>query len=98
MNGMLCRAVFSGCLILALVAPAAAGGAVEVRRLRLPDGAVQPQAAGDERGTVHLIYLSGDPKRSDVFYARSTGGGAFDFNNAVRVNSQPGSAIAMGSM
>jgi hypothetical protein len=48
-------------------------------------------------GVVHLIYFVGDPKHGDVFYARSEDfGGAF--SSPVRVNSQAGSAMAIGAI
>ena len=61
---------------------------------RLPAGAVQPQVAV-AGNLVHLVYLKGDPKRSDVFYCTSSDGGE-SFSAPVQVNSTPGSAIAMG--
>lgn len=62
----------------------------------MPNGGIQPQTV--VRGeTVHLIYYQGDPKAGDIFYTRSTDGGA-TFGPALRVNSQPGSAIAMGTI
>ena len=69
----------------------------EVAIVRLPDGAVQPETAIDERGTVHLVYLAGDARAANVFYARSADGGR-TFEKAVRVNSQDGSAIAAGTV
>ncbi|HEX4797217.1 MAG TPA: sialidase family protein [Humisphaera sp.] len=75
--------------------PADAAPTVSV--LRVPAGSVQPQVAIDATGTEHLIYLTGDPQKSDVFYARSTDGGA-TFSKPLRVNTQPGSAIAMGTV
>jgi hypothetical protein len=65
--------------------------------MRVPDGGVQPQVGVDEKGVVHLIYLHGDPQRSDVFYISSKDGGQ-SFSWPLRVNSQPGSAIAMGTV
>jgi hypothetical protein len=64
---------------------------------RLSDGGVQPQAAVDEKGTVHLIYLAGDPAHSDIFSIHSTDGGV-TWSRPVRVNSQPGSALAIGTV
>jgi len=48
-------------------------------------------------GVVHLVYFAGDPKHGDVFYTRSEDFGDA-FSPAVRVNSQEGSAIAMGAI
>lgn len=67
-----------------------------VTTLRVPDGGVQPQVVTDGK-TVHLIYLKGDPQRSDIFYIRSIDDGV-TFSPPVRVNSGPGSAIAMGTV
>ncbi len=72
----------------------AADGGVAVRRL--PEGAIQPQVAVDGKGVVHLVYYKGDPAGGDVYYARSTDGAVF--KEVARVNSQPGSAIAVGSI
>lgn len=84
-------------LLLILSAPALAAEGPRVTILRLPAGGVQGQAAVDQNGNVHLIYLAGEAARSDVFYMRSTDGGK-TFCAPMRVNSQPGSAIAMGTV
>jgi hypothetical protein len=77
------------------VSAAPAGGKVLV--LRTPNGGLQPEIAVDSSGTVHLVYLDGEPAAADVFYARSFDGGR-RFSPAIRVNSEPGSAIATGSI
>ena len=64
---------------------------------RLPEGAVQPQVAVDARGDAHLIYLKGDPPKCDIFYARRRPGDSV-YGPPLRVNSQPGSAIAVGTV
>ncbi len=43
-----------------------------VQTQRLPASGIQPQTALDAKGTLHLIYYSGDPKNGNVFYVRST--------------------------
>jgi hypothetical protein len=68
-----------------------------VNLLRTPDSGVQPQALLDERGTLHLIYLAGEPSASDIFYVRRAAG-QNEFSAPLRVNSQPGSAIATGTI
>jgi hypothetical protein len=68
-----------------------------VKLLRVPDGGIQPQAATDARGFLHLVYYSGDPFHGDLFYVRSTDAGE-TFSTPIRVNSQPGSAIAAGNI
>jgi RNA polymerase sigma factor (sigma-70 family) len=65
--------------------------------LRVPDHGIQPQVAVDARGAVHLIYFKGDPGGGDIFYTRSEDGTHFK-KNPIRVNSQPGSAIAIGNI
>jgi hypothetical protein len=64
---------------------------------RVPGNGVQPQALLDERGTLHLIYLTGEPGASDVLYVKR-GVGQAEFTAPLRVNSQPGSAIAAGTI
>lgn len=64
---------------------------------RLPGGGIQPQAITDRDGVTHLIYFSGEPMHGDVFYVRSADGGA-SFSKPIRVNSQVGSVIAIGTV
>jgi hypothetical protein len=68
-----------------------------IRLLRVPEGGVQPQIVLDERGVLHLVYYSGDAHAGDLFYVRSSDFGA-SFSPALRVNSQPGSAVAAGTI
>jgi len=79
------------------VAKIAAGSRETVRVSRVPGGGLQPQVAIDGQGTLHLIYYAGDPQQGDLFYLKSTDGGT-TFSRAIRVNSQPGSAIAVGTI
>ena len=80
----------------AAFAPHAQQAAETVKLVRTPNSGIQPQAVMDERGTLHLIYLAGDPAASDVFYICRAPGK--DFTVPMRVNSQPGSAIAVGTI
>jgi hypothetical protein len=68
-----------------------------VALVRVPDRGVQPEALVDAQGTLHLVYLAGDPKACDVMYVRRPPGQT-NFSSPLRVNSQPGSAIAMGTV
>jgi hypothetical protein len=77
--------------------PAKAERPTEVTLLRVPDKGIQPQVAVDGKGTVHLIYFSGDPAHGDIFYVRSETGGD-KFSRPLRVNSGAGSAIAIGNI
>jgi hypothetical protein len=64
---------------------------------KLPASAIEPQVAQDAKGTLHLIYYSGDPKNGDILYVRSIDSGA-TFTKPLRVNSVAGSALAMGTI
>lgn len=72
-------------------------GSDKVRLLRVPDAGIQPQLAIDDQGALHLLYFAGDPRNGDVFYVRSAAP-ADSFSKPLRVNSQPGSAIAVGTI
>jgi hypothetical protein len=69
----------------------------EVTLVRVPHGGIQPEVAADSRGVLHLVYFSGDARAGDLFYARSTDYGS-TFSEPIRVNSQPASAIATGTI
>ena len=68
-----------------------------IRVHRVPGGGLQPQVAVDEQGILHLIYFSGDARQGNVFYVKSTDD-ARTFSQPLQVNSQPGSAIATGTI
>lgn len=68
-----------------------------VKLVRTPDGGIQPQAAVDREGVVHLIYFKGDAARGDIFYVRQEPGQE-QFSKPIPVNSQRGSAMAMGTI
>ena len=44
-----------------------------VRLWKLPEGRVQPMADVDATGTVHLIYVVGEPTAGDVLYSTRRG-------------------------
>jgi hypothetical protein len=69
----------------------------KVTVLQTPNGGIQPQAVVDDKGTLHLIYFKGDAGAGDLFYVRRDAGQE-RFSAPLRVNSQPGSAIAAGSV
>ncbi|MEK7678369.1 MAG: sialidase family protein [Verrucomicrobiota bacterium] len=68
-----------------------------VALVRTPDGGIQPQAAVDSQGAVHLIYYKGDAGGGDIFYVRQEPGQK-GFSNPLQVNSQPGSAMSAGTI
>ena len=83
-------------MLAAFASPLPAGGHVPaIQRIAVPNGGIEPQAVVDDKGTIHLVYFLGEAGKGDLFYVRSTDNGA-SFSAAVRVNSQPGSAVAAG--
>ena len=89
------------CLLAVLLSAtpllAADAAAPRVVAMRVPNNGIQPQVAVDEKNVVHLLYFKGDERHGDLFYTRSTDAGS-TWSNAIRVNSQPNSAIAIGTM
>lgn len=69
----------------------------KVKLLRVPNSGLQPQTVLDERGALHLIYFLGEPGGGDIYYVwRATG--KTEFTAPMRVNSEPNSAIATGTI
>ena len=68
-----------------------------VNLIRTPNNGLQPQAVMDAGGALHLIYIAGEPNAGDIFYIRRERGKA-DFTAPIRVNSEPGSAVAIGTI
>lgn len=69
----------------------------QVKLLRTPAGGIQPQTALDSGGVLHMIYFSGDASEGNIEYVRRSPG-ATAFSKPIRVNSQPGSALAVGTV
>jgi len=69
----------------------------QVTLVRTPDGGIQPQAAVDWQGVVHLVYYKGEAEKGDLFYVRQQPGHE-EFSEPIRVNSSPGSAMAAGTI
>ena len=91
------RIVFvAGCCGLLSSAASFPASSPRVNLKRVPDGGIQPQTAVDQEGTIHLVYFRGDPSEGDLFYARSKEGMAF--SAPIRVNSTPGTAVAVGNI
>lgn len=78
-------------------AVANAADSSKVVPLRVPHKGIQPQVAVDGKGVVHLVYFHGEARNGDLFYVRSQDRGA-TFSRPLRVNSHPGSAIAVGNI
>src|SRR5258708_1238172 len=95
------RGVMMNRFVLLCLLALAANGATDrpdpVSIRRVPNGGLQPQIALQADGTIHMIYFSGDPKGGNLFYVRSADSGK-TFSTPMRVNSQEGSAIAIGTI
>ncbi len=81
---------------IALAGSFATTAFAEVRVVQTPDHGIQPQAVVDEKGTLHLIWFKGEAMNGDAFYA--TRGPDGQFSKPIRVNSQPGSVVATGTI
>jgi hypothetical protein len=69
----------------------------QVKMLRTPAGGIQPQTTFDPNGVLHMIYFKGDAAAGDIEYIRSASGSP-EFSEPIRANSQPGSAVAVGTV
>ena len=69
----------------------------EVTIRRVPGEGLQPEAIRDAEGVVHLLYFAGQPAAGDLYYVRSKDDGA-TFTAPLKVNSEPASAIATGTI
>lgn len=85
-----CLLLLIGCISPAFAAP--------VTLLRTPGGGIQPQAVADAAGTLHLVYYGGDAAHGDLFYTHKALGADASFSPPIRVNRQPGSALAIGAI
>ena len=83
--------------MLAALGGTSPGAAPRVVVMAVPDGGLQPQAVVDAADTVHLLFFKGEPGRGDLYYSRLAQG-ATAFTAPLRVNSDPGSAIATGTV
>ncbi len=86
-------------LSLFLVHPALGteGVRVKVEILRTANGGIQPQAAIDADGTLHLIYFAGAAKGGNVFYVKRDAD-LSTWSDPIRVNSEKGSARRNGAI
>lgn len=65
--------------------------------MRTPNAGIEPRAIIDTNGVAHMIYFKGDASAGDIEYVRREPG-AKDFSTPTRINSQPRSAIAIGTV
>src|SRR5207253_10461954 len=68
-----------------------------IRLLRTPREGIQPQTVLDRDGVLHMIYFKGDASAGDIEYVRRAADGK-DFSQPIRVNSEPESAVAIGTV
>lgn len=68
-----------------------------VALVRTPENGIQPRAAVDASGRVHLVYFAGEAERGDLRYARSDDG-CKTFEHTLKVNQGPPSACAIGNV
>lgn len=68
----------------------------EVEVVRVPEGGYQVQAEVASDGTLHTIYLRGEPGHADIFYSRRNAKG--EWSSALRVNSVAESAVGIGTI
>lgn len=98
MRNLIPLALFLLCLLPGARRPLrAASSQPEVSLIKTPDGGIQPQAVLDSKSVLHLIYFKGDPAAGDIYYVKKAPG-ARSFSKPIRVNSVPGSAVAIGSV
>ncbi len=84
-------------LALATGISLAAFAASPVEFIRLPPGGMQPQLEVDARQDIHCLWLDSEPAAANVRYAKLHGTNGFS-TSAMQVNSQAGSALAIGTI
>jgi hypothetical protein len=79
-------------ILCCLPLPAQAGARCEA----VPEKGLQPEVVVSSDGTVHLVYLRGDPQAAEVRYTWRKAGEAW--HPSLTVNTIAGSAIAIGTI
>ena len=64
---------------------------------KMPAGAIQPQAAVDSKGVVHIVYFKGQDSGGNLFYIHRAPGQNRP-SAPIQVNSEPGTAGAIGTV
>src|ERR1051326_6624216 len=86
-----------GAVVVSKPTPSGPPPAVIIQKL--PDGCIQPQAAVDSKGIVHLVYFKGKPGAGDLYYVHfPVNQGISSASSPIRVNSKPDTAIAAGTI
>jgi hypothetical protein len=101
--GMSSRSVIVAGCIATFAAVVISGGTrgrpeePQVRILRVPEGGIEPQTVVGPDGTLRMTYFTGNAGAGDIEYVREAPGEK-DFSRPIRVNSQPASAVAVGTV
>jgi hypothetical protein len=90
------RHTFPACLLVVLAFQATVF-AKPPEVIRTPNGGLQPQALFDDKNVLHVIYLKGKEGECDLFYVRREPGKK-EFSPPLRVNSEPGTAVSIGTI
>ena len=85
------------CFFLLAATPAAPDEPPPVLLLRPPGGGYQPQAVAEPSGRIHVLAFVGDPAGGDLQYSWRDPA-TKQFSEPIRINSEPGSAVARGTM
>lgn len=83
-------------LLITLLLPLSASGA-EVRLERVPENGLQPQIVTTSDGTLHLVYLIGEPRGCNVRHVTKKRG-ATAWSAPHTVNNIPDTAVAAGTI
>src|SRR5437899_12586965 len=69
----------------------------QITLLRTPREGIQPQTVLDRKGVLHMIYFKGNASAGDIEYVWRNPNGK-DFFQPIRVNSDRGSVLAVGTV
>lgn len=83
--------------VIASVACGMLSAEVHVTPLKTPGGGLQPEVIVDADGNLHLLYFQGEPQAGNLMYAKRPAGSR-DFLTAVKVNTTPNAAVAIGTI
>ena len=95
--GVLGTILALGTTIVVYSTHAAADAVPKINLLRTPHDGIQPQTVLTRNGVLHMIYFKGEASAGDIEYVRRDQAGK-DFSQPIRVNSEPGSAVAIGAV
>jgi hypothetical protein len=84
------------CILATALSTSAFAAPPPVAVSETPERGLQPRLFTDDKGTLHALWYAGDHRSGDVFHA--TRNSDKSWGKAVRVNSEPGSAIAAGTI